>query len=144
MAISIAFSHIYTYQCVLVGPVFLFYLLYTRSFVHMKDEALEGDDNEHAYYSTYKDFVQLFEDNLAKWIEQDGISHAHFLRACRTATEAAEDGIENMATVFLDLMLASSSYEAFLSLMQNEAEEARQMGKIGQGGTGGGGTLSKK
>ena len=74
-------------------------------------------------HEAYAQFQELFESKLETFVERHGVSRAGFLRQCKQAVEDAEHGRETMGTVFVDLMLATSEYEGFVTMMATQAQE---------------------
>jgi hypothetical protein len=74
-------------------------------------------------HEAYARFQQLFEEKLETFVERQGVDRHGFLRACKQAVSDDALGIENMGTVFVDLLLATSEYEGFVTMMATQAKE---------------------
>ena len=84
-----------------------------------------GITREHStlQHEAYARFQQLFEEKLETFVERQGVDRQGFLRACKQAVSDDALGIENMGTVFVDLLLATSEYEGFVTMMATQAKE---------------------
>jgi hypothetical protein len=74
-------------------------------------------------HEAFAQFQQLFEEKLETFVERQGVDRQGFLRACKQAVSDDAQGIENMGTVFVDLLLATSEYEGFVTMMATQAKE---------------------
>tara|TARA_B100000780_G_scaffold275377_1_gene241881 strand:+ start:1084 stop:1572 length:489 start_codon:yes stop_codon:yes gene_type:complete len=74
-------------------------------------------------HAAYQQFQELFEYKLETFVQKQGINRAGFLRQCKNAISDDAQGIENMGTVFVDLLLATSEYEGFVTMMATQAKE---------------------
>lgn len=74
-------------------------------------------------HEAYERFQALFEEKLECFYERNGVSARGFMQQCKQAVADAEAGKETMGTVFVELMLATSEYEGFVTMMAREAEE---------------------
>ena len=74
-------------------------------------------------HEAYKQFQALFEEKLECFYERNGVSRRGFMKQCQQAVADAEAGKETMGTVFVELLLATSEYEGFVTMMAREAQE---------------------
>eukprot|EP00946_MAST-07B_sp_MAST-7B-sp1_P004961 g4961.t1 len=74
-------------------------------------------------HEAYARFQALFEEKLECFYERNGVSARGFMKQCQRAIADAEAGKETMGTVFVELMLATSEYEGFVTMMAREAQE---------------------
>jgi|TARA_B110000211_G_C13784300_1_gene423359 hypothetical protein len=74
-------------------------------------------------HAAYESFQRLFEEKLESFVERHGVDRVGFLRQCKSAISDDVQGIENMGTVFVDLLLATSEYEGFVTMMASQAKE---------------------
>ena len=74
-------------------------------------------------HEAYEQFQAIFEEKLETFYERDGVSRRGFMQQCKKAVQDAEDGKETMGTVFVELMLATSEYEGFVTMMARQAQE---------------------
>ena len=77
-------------------------------------------------HEAYQQFQALFERKLESFVARMGYNRSHFLRQCKQAIADDAVGKESMGTVFVDLLLATSEYEGFVTMM---ATQANEMGK---------------
>ena len=74
-------------------------------------------------HAAYQSFQDLFELKLESFVERVGLDRSAFLRACKQAVADDAAGKETMGTVFVDLLLATSEYEGFVTMMASQSKE---------------------
>lgn len=86
----------------------------------------DATDDEHRLEWTkiFEDYLKLFEDVLAQFIDKKGGNYAAFYRQCREKQESGTPEEKH----FLKLLLASADYQDFSRIMVREARYYYQTG----------------
>ena len=84
-----------------------------------KPTAGDAEEEEHRLEWTkiFEDYLKLFEDVLAGFIDKKGGNYAQFYRECREKQEGGSPEEKH----FLKLLLASADYQDFSRIMVREA-----------------------
>ena len=74
-------------------------------------------------HAAYQQFQEIFEEKLETFVVRVGCNRQVFLDQCKKAISDDALGKETMGTVFVDLLLATSEYEGFVTMMASQAKE---------------------
>ncbi|KAF0684691.1 Aste57867_23346 [Aphanomyces stellatus] len=85
-------------------------------------ESKAGDDVEHKheYKELHAEYLQLFEERIQGFLDQEEVSPKAFYAECETAIEHKGGDYAEYGW-FVDRLLASMDYKLFYGLMVNEA-----------------------
>jgi len=101
---------------------------------HVFECILDMEPNcEHpmSWHQCYLDYLKTFESKLEKFIDSIGYSLTEFYRDCQHILES--DEVWGDTKFFLTALLATSEYEAFVSLMKGEMMSNRNKQRSASG-----------
>ena len=89
-------------------------------------------EHTHEQMDCFGRFTAMFDKNLDDFLKSKSISKRDFMKICQRSYQSAqEDGQDNMGTMLVDLLLATSEYDTFCVMMSNEYRERHQKGDFG-------------
>ena len=81
-------------------------------------------EHTHEHMDCFQQFTILFDKNLDTFLESKNVNRRQFMKICQKSYKSAqEDGQDNMGTMLVDLLLATSEYDTFCVMMSNEYKE---------------------
>jgi hypothetical protein len=88
-------------------------------------DLVKAGTREHTleHMDCFAQFTALFDEEMDLFLRDKSCSRRQFLNICRKAYEDSENGIENLGSMFVDLMMATTEYESFCVLMTTEWRE---------------------
>lgn len=95
------------------------------AFIGCEDTQVSGEDNKLEYWTVYQEFVKLFEAKLGEFLAEEDSTPAEFYRVCKAVSNSGNDWGDD--ATFINLLVATSDYGAFLGLMKEEAAEAAEI-----------------
>ena len=89
-------------------------------------------EHTHEHMDCFGRFTAMFDKNLDNFLKSKNISKRDFMKICQRSYQSAqEDGQDNMGTMLVDLLLATSEYDTFCVMMSNKYRERQQRGDFG-------------
>ncbi len=85
-------------------------------------DALDVQENPLSFYDAYNDYLKRFERKFEDFIEKEGFTSAEFYAECREVLEGSD--VFGNKRFFVEIFLATTEYESFLSLMKAEVRAA--------------------
>ena len=86
-------------------------------------------EHTHEHMECFDRFTAMFDKNLDKFLKLKNVSKRDFMKICQKSHQSAqEDGQDNIGTMLVDLLLATSEYDTFCVMMSNEYRERHQKG----------------
>lgn len=81
-------------------------------------------EHTHEHMDCFQQFTILFDRNLDDFLLSKNVNRRQFMKVCQKSYKSAqEDGEDNMGTMLVDLLLATSEYDTFCVMMSNEYKE---------------------
>ena len=88
-------------------------------------------EHTHEHMDCFGRFTSMFDKNLDNFLKSKSISKRDFMKICQRSYQSAqEDGQDNMGTMLVDLLLATSEYDT-LRYDVKRIQERHQKGDFG-------------
>jgi len=84
----------------------------------------DQEENKHEYMDVYKKFLALFEMKLEDFVKSQNMTNDDFYAVCRKISEQPEEA--DPAYSLLQVLLATSDFDVFMSLMREVSSKARK------------------
>ncbi|CAM9337271.1 unnamed protein product [Hapterophycus canaliculatus] len=83
------------------------------------EEGVEVHGRAHSQVEDHQDFRQLFEDDMAAFLREEGCSQADFIEVIRRAHAEGAPGTESLGSLVIETMKAIDDFESFANFMDN-------------------------
>lgn len=103
---------------------------------HYLEDQMGGVDLDHApirehvheHMESFAKFQELFDNLMENFLQDKACNKRQFLNICREAYEDSESGKENIGSIFVELLMATTEYESFCCMMAHEAKNQKERG----------------
>ena len=85
-------------------------------------------EHVHEHMESFANFQELFDNLLENFLQDKACNKRQFLNICREAYEDSESGKENIGSIFVELLMATTEYESFCCMMAHEAKNQKERG----------------
>lgn len=86
---------------------------FEKFFLTYAPEFTDGHELKLSYYERYKDFHEMFEEQLETFCQKMEITQAEFMRRCKSAAS-----VDKKADHYIQILLSSVEFDTFMKLMR--------------------------